>query len=59
MLISVVHLSKILSILKHSMSLDQLTKIVRGLFMLGNVKIISVTKEAYFAATELADDLKL
>ncbi|MEM2146578.1 MAG: type II toxin-antitoxin system VapC family toxin [Candidatus Jordarchaeaceae archaeon] len=58
-LISVVHLSEIVNILKHSMPLDQLTKIIRGLFMLDNVKIISLTKEAYFAATELSDDLKL
>ena len=55
----VVHVSEILNILKHGMPLDQLTTIVRGLFMLDNVKIMSVTREAYFAATELGDDLKL
>jgi len=56
---TVVHVSEIVNILKHGMPLDQLTTIVRGLFMLDNVKIMSVTREAYFAATELGDDLKL
>jgi len=58
-IMTVVHVSEILNILKHGMPLDQLTTIVRGLFMLDNVKIMSVTREAYFAATELGDDLKL
>jgi hypothetical protein len=56
---TVVHVSEIVNILKHGMPLDQLTTIVRGLFMLDNVKIMGVTREAYFAATELGDDLKL
>ena len=58
-MMTVVHVSEIVKILKHGMPLDQLTTIVRGLFMLDNVKIVSVTREAYFAATELGDDLKL
>jgi len=58
-IMTVVHVSEIVNILKHSMPLDQLTTIVRGLFMLDNVKIMVVTREAYFAATELGDDLKL
>jgi hypothetical protein len=56
---TVVHVSEIVNILKHGMPLDQLTAIIRGLFMLDNVRIIGVTREAYFAATELGDDLKL
>jgi predicted nucleic acid-binding protein len=56
---TVVHVSEIANILKHGMSLDQLTVIIRGLFMLDNVRIVDVTREAYFAATELGDDLKL
>ena len=56
---TVVHVSEIVNILKHGMLPDQLTTIVRGLFMLDNVKIMGVTREAYFAATELGDDLKL
>jgi predicted nucleic acid-binding protein len=58
-IMTVVHVSEIVNILKHGMPLDQLTTIVRGLFMLDNVKIMSVTRETYFAATELGDDLKL
>ena len=57
--ITVVTLSEIVNILKHGMPLDQLTKIIRGIFMLDNVKIHGVTREAYFAATELGEDLRL
>jgi predicted nucleic acid-binding protein len=58
-LTTVIHLSEIVNILKHGMPLDQLTNIIRGLFMLDNIKICGITREEYFAATELADDLKL
>lgn len=58
-MMTVVHVSEIVNILKHGMPLDQLTLIVRGLFMLDNVKIVGVTREAYFAAAELGADLKL
>jgi len=56
---TVVHVSEVVNILKHGMPLDQLTVTVRGLFMLDNVRIMGITREAYFAATELGDDLKL
>jgi len=56
---TVVHLSEIVNILKQGMPLDQLNKIIRGIFMLDNVKIHGVTREAYFAAAELGEDLKL
>ncbi len=58
-LMSVVHVSEVVNILKHGMPQDQLTVIIRGLFMLDNMTITGVTREAYFAATELGDDLKL
>ncbi len=58
-MLTVVHVSEVVKILKHGMPLDQLALIVRGLFMLDNVKITGVTREAYFAAAELGDDLKL
>lgn len=58
-MITVVHVSEVANILKHGMPKDQLTTIIRGLFMLDNVKIMDVTKDAYFAATELGEDLKL
>jgi len=57
--ITVVTLSEIVNILKHGMPLDQLTKIIRGIFMLDNVKIHGVTRETYFAAAELGEDLRL
>ncbi|MGA2308580.1 MAG: type II toxin-antitoxin system VapC family toxin [Candidatus Bathyarchaeia archaeon] len=56
---TVVHLSEIVNILKHGMPIDQLTKIIRGTFMLDNVRIHGVTREAYFAAAELGEDLRL
>jgi predicted nucleic acid-binding protein len=58
-IMTVVHMSEIVNILKHGMPINRLTSIIRGLFMLDNVRIIGVTREAYFAATELGDDLKL
>jgi hypothetical protein len=58
-LMTVVHLSEVANILKHGMPLEQLSNIILGLFMLDNVKIFGVSKEAYFAATELGEDLKL
>jgi len=56
---SVIHVSEIVNILKHGLPQDQLTVLIRGLFMLDNVRIADVTREAYFAAIELGDDLKL
>jgi len=56
---TVVHLSEIVNILKNGMPLEQLTDLIRGLLMLDNIIVHSVTKEAYFAANELGDDLKL
>ena len=56
---SVVHLSEIVNILKHGMPREQLTNVIRGMFMLDNVTIHGVTREDYFVATELGDDLKL
>ncbi len=58
-LTTVIHVSEIVNILKHGVSQYQLTPIIRGLFMLDNVTILGVSREAYFAAVELGDDLKL
>ena len=58
-IITVVHVSEMVNILKHGMRPDQVTAIIRGLFMLDNVRILDVTRDAYFSATELGDDLKL
>jgi uncharacterized protein len=58
-MITVVHVSEAANILKQGMAQDQLTSIIQGLFMLDNVKIMGVTKDSYFAATELGEELKL
>jgi len=56
---TVIHLAEASNILKHGISLETLNNIMLGLFMLDNVKILGVNRETYFAATELAGELKL
>jgi hypothetical protein len=58
-MITVVHVSEVVNILKHGMPQEHLTTIIKGLFMLENIKIIDVTRDEYFAALELGVDLKL
>ena len=58
-MMTVVHLSEVINILKHAMPLPQLTNLILGLFMLNAVQIHGVSKDEDFAATELGDDLKL
>lgn len=56
---TVIHIAEAVNILKHGMPLQTLTNTILGLFMLENVKILGVNKQLYFAATELAQDLRL
>jgi uncharacterized protein len=56
---TVVHISEIVNILKNGMPQDQLTEIILGLFMLNNIEIVDVSRDAYFGAVELGQDLKL
>jgi len=58
-MITVVHLSEVVNILKHGMPLERLTSVILGLFMLDNVKILGVSRDAYFAAADLGGDLKI
>jgi len=58
-LTTVVHMSEAVNILKHGMPLEHLIKVILGLVMLDNVKILGVSKDTYFAAAELGGDLKL
>ncbi|MCW3999041.1 MAG: type II toxin-antitoxin system VapC family toxin [Candidatus Bathyarchaeota archaeon] len=53
---TVVQLSEVVNILKHGMPKDSLTRVILGLFMLDNVKIVDVTRDGYFAAVELSED---
>ena len=55
---TVIHIAETVNILKHGMPLENLINLILGLFMLDNVKIIGVSRETYFAATELGRDLK-
>jgi uncharacterized protein len=56
---TVVHVSEMVNILKNGLPQDQLRNLILGLFMLDNVTILDVTKDAYFAAAEIGEDLKL
>jgi predicted nucleic acid-binding protein len=56
---TVVHISEVANILKHRIPKDELETIIRGLFMLDNVEITDATRNSYFAAIELGEDLKL
>jgi uncharacterized protein len=56
---TVVHISEVVNILKHGVEKEMLTKTILGLFMSDNIVILDVTKDAYFAAVALGDDLKL
>jgi predicted nucleic acid-binding protein len=58
-MITVVHLSEVVNILKHGMPSERLTSVILGLFMLDNVKILGVSRDAYFAAADLGGDLKI
>jgi len=56
---TVIHISEIVNILKHGLKLEELNKLILGLFMLDNIKIKGTTREQYLAATELAEELEL
>jgi uncharacterized protein len=56
---TVVHISEVVNILKNGMPKDVLTQTILGLFMLDNVTILDVTKDVYFAAIAIGEDLKL
>jgi uncharacterized protein len=56
---TVVHISEVVNILKNGMPKEVLTQTILGLFMLDNVTILDVTKDAYFAAIAIGEDLKL
>lgn len=56
---TVVHISEIVNILKNRMPQDRLTQIIMGLFTINNMTIMDVTKDSYFAAAELGQELKL
>jgi len=58
-LMTVVHVSEVANILKHGMPREQLTEVLRGLFMIDNLRIVDVSRDQYFAAVELGEDLKL
>jgi len=58
-LTTVLHISEMVNILKNGLPKDLLTQTILGLFMLDNVTIKDVTKDSYFAAIAIDEDLKL
>ena len=57
--LTVVHVSEAANILKYGMPQDHIITIIVGLLILDYVIVMDVSKDAYFAATELDEDLKL
>lgn len=58
-LTTVAHVSEMVNILKNGMPKETLTQTILGLFMLDNVTILGVSRDEYFAAVAISDDLKL
>ncbi|MBI4257322.1 MAG: type II toxin-antitoxin system VapC family toxin [Thaumarchaeota archaeon] len=56
-LTTVVHLSEVVNILKHSLSINQLGELVTGLLMLDNVDVLEVRGDDYLAAAEFGVEL--
>jgi len=56
---TVVHLSEMANILKQGVSLEMLHEVLLGLLTAGNVHVVGVTREEYFAANELGVELGL
>ncbi len=58
-IITVVHLSEIVNILKRALSMKDLYSLLIGLFSMDNIKIVNVTMEDYLGAVELMNELKM
>lgn len=56
-LTTVVHLSEVVNILKHSLSINQLGELVTGLLTLDNVDVLEVRRDDYLAAAEFGVEL--
>ena len=56
---TVVHISGMVNILKHALSISEIAEIVTTLSLLDSVDIASVDKMDYLAATKLGQDLGL
>jgi hypothetical protein len=58
-LTTVVHLSEVANILGRRIGLSELTDLFLGLFMLDNVAIEDVSRDLYFSAIDLGQELGL
>ncbi|MEM0087646.1 MAG: type II toxin-antitoxin system VapC family toxin [Thermofilum sp.] len=56
---TVVHLSEVVSILKHGMPAEDLARLITGLLTMDNVEVHGVSGEDYLAAAELGKELRL
>lgn len=56
---TVIHLSEMANILKRGMTPRELADFIINLYILDNLKIYGVSEAEYFAAAELAADLKI
>jgi predicted nucleic acid-binding protein len=58
-LTTVVHISEIVNILKNGVPREILSKTILGLLTLDGITVLDVTKDDYFSAVTLGEDLKL
>jgi predicted nucleic acid-binding protein len=56
---TVVHISEVANILKHSLGTTEIADIIEGIFALDNVQVAGVDKDEYLAATELGKELEM
>ncbi len=56
---TVVHISEVANILKHSLQVNQIAEIIDGVFSLETVEVLGVTKNEYLAASELGRELEM
>lgn len=56
---TVVHLSEMSNIMKRGMKMNDLMRVILGLFMMDNIIVEGVNRDLYLSATELGRDLEL
>src|SRR5579871_5044048 len=56
---TVVHVSEVANILKHSLTTMEIGDVIEGIFALNNVEVAGVNKEDYLEATELGKELEM
>ena len=56
---TVVHVSEVANILKHSLHVSQVAEMIDGVFSLETVEVLGVTKNEYLAASEVGKEMEM